>query len=238
MAADPTGALAAAVKEMQRSDPIAREQWGAYCDTHGRGLRDPARHDATFIQNFVSHYNAGMRFEAASAAGAAAGVSAAAGVNAANLAELFKEGQRKSAPWKSAWAQYGQVYGGGVNDPAKHEAEFLVGFMDFLGQRGLLAMQMIAPNLAAPTPAAAAPPTGVKRPRTASATGGAPAAAPAASGDPLKDALVIRVKAYQRSGDDAKAAWATYCDAQLGGVRDPARHDSVTLSQFVVAYGI
>lgn len=235
-ASDQQESLVTTVKDLQRSDHVAKEQWGAYCDTQGGGVRDPAKHNASFIQTFLSQYNAGVRFESATNA---------------NLAELFKEGQRKSANWKSAWAQYCQHYGGGMHDPGKHEVSFLVGFLDFLGQRGHMALTMLpqSPMLGMPGVVGAAP---SKRPRPGMGQGGgltgvyAPGglgsgpsigAAPS-TGDPMKDQLITRVKTYQRSGDEGKQQWWSYCDAQLGGVRDPARHDSAVLNQFITTHGV
>jgi len=205
---DETEALVGKVKEMQRNDATAKEQWWAYCDSHGGGIHDPAKHDAEFIQVFLNQYNSGVRFEQ---------------VTSVHLAELFKEGQRKSTNWKNTWAQYCQHYGGGVHDPGKHEINFLVGFLDFLGQRGNLALSMMSSMMGVPMwqPNPMAPPA--KRARV---------------GDHEKDQLVLRVKAYQRSGEDGKQNWWTYCDNQLGGVRDPARHDCTTLQQFIAAHGV
>merc|ERR1712150_112347 len=60
----------------------------------------------------------------------------------------------------------------------------------------------------------------------------------ATSGDPMKDQLVQRVKAFQRLGQDNKQAWHSYCDANLGGVYDPNRHDMGALQTFISQYGI
>merc|ERR1712050_393844 len=47
--------------------------------------------------------------------------------------------------------------------------------------------------------------------------------------------LVEQVKAFQRGG--GKQQWWDFCDGQLGGVRDPARHDVNTLRQFLQMSG-
>eukprot|EP00420_Gonyaulax_spinifera_P028423 CAMPEP_0197910396 /NCGR_PEP_ID=MMETSP1439-20131203/70822_1 /TAXON_ID=66791 /ORGANISM="Gonyaulax spinifera, Strain CCMP409" /LENGTH=76 /DNA_ID=CAMNT_0043532049 /DNA_START=56 /DNA_END=283 /DNA_ORIENTATION=+ len=56
--------LVQTIKDMQRSDPAAKEQWWAYCDSVGQGVRDPAKHTLVFIQTFINKYNQGLRFEA------------------------------------------------------------------------------------------------------------------------------------------------------------------------------
>merc|ERR1712232_855443 len=97
-----------------------------------------------------------------------------------NLAELFKEGQRKSANFKQAWAQYCQMYGSNKHDPAKYDTTFLVGFLNYLGQRGSLAFQM----------------SGI--------LGGMPGSRGydgniISTGDPTKDSLIQKVKHFQKS---------------------------------------
>jgi len=219
--------LVTKVKEMQRNDTTAKEQWWAFCDTHGGGIHDPAKHDADFIQRFLLQYTQGIRFEP----------TPPQTTNNTQLAELFKEGQRKSSNWKNAWAQYCQHYGGGVHDPGKHEIGFLVNFLDFLGQRGTLALSMMSSMMGGGFQMAqpmgqpmGQPPMG--QPNYMAV----PPAKRARVGETEKDSLVMRVKSYQRSGEEAKQLWWSHCDNQLGGVRDPARHDSVTLQQFITAY--
>jgi len=227
--------LTAQIKEMQRSDATAKEQWWMYCDAEGAGVRDPAKHDASFLATFINSYDSGMRFEPAN-----------------DLGELFKEGQRKSSSWKQAWASYCTLYGDGKSDPTKKDQAFLVGFFDYMGQRGAMALSSMGamasigsmvgmPGMAGMTGMGSmGGMAGMARSTISMGTLGAPAAKrmrtevfPISSGDPEKDALVSRVKAYQRSGDEQKQTWWTYCDTMLGGKRDPAKHDVATLQEFV-----
>lgn len=60
----------------------------------------------------------------------------------------------------------------------------------------------------------------------------------AMSGDPMKDQLVMKVKAFQRLGEENKQAWHHFCDTNLGGVYDPNRHDVGALQMFVSQYGV
>mmetsp|Transcript_30094 Transcript_30094/g.40490 ORF Transcript_30094/g.40490 Transcript_30094/m.40490 type:complete len:222 (+) Transcript_30094:54-719(+) len=217
--------LVSAVKELQRSDPDAKQQWWSYCDALGQGVHDPAKHNESFIQTFIGNYQSGRRFEI----NVPAVVSSA--VDGSNvLAQLCKDGQRKSHPWKQTWAQYCQHYGGGRNDPEKHDATFIQGFLDYVAGRGILALSAAA--------SATDFGSAAKRQRTAYApqmTGGACGG----GGDgQAKGSLVQRIKTYQRSSEEAKEAWGSYCDAHLGGVRDPARHDGATLRQFAENHGV
>jgi len=49
-------------------------------------------------------------------------------------------------------------------------------------------------------------------------------------------ALVERVKALCRSDVTAKSQWCTWCDANVGGTKDPTRMDTQTLQQFFHEY--
>lgn len=52
-----------------------------------------------------------------------------------------------------------------------------------------------------------------------------------------KAALVSTIKEMQRSDSNAREAWWEYCDTQLAGVRDPNRHDSHVLQEFLARQG-
>merc|ERR1712151_862257 len=56
--------------------------------------------------------------------------------------------------------------------------------------------------------------------------------------DPQWESLVARIKSYQKMSDEQKETWWSYCDEQLNGVRDPARHDSETLQYFIDYCGV
>jgi len=59
----------------------------------------------------------------------------------------------------------------------------------------------------------------------------------AAPGQGTADPTVIeRVKALCRSDVAAKSQWCTWCDANLGGTKDPTRMDTETLQQFFHEY--
>jgi len=53
------GDLAEQVKVIQRSDPGAKQAWWDYCDTHLGGVKDPSRHEASVLQEFLNGYNSG-----------------------------------------------------------------------------------------------------------------------------------------------------------------------------------
>merc|ERR1719445_2508494 len=59
--------LVARVKWVQRSDPEGKEQWYAYCDATRTGNRDPSRHTAESLSNFLEAYARGEPVEAGAA---------------------------------------------------------------------------------------------------------------------------------------------------------------------------
>ncbi|CAK0820510.1 unnamed protein product, partial [Prorocentrum cordatum] len=104
----------AQVKEMQRQDPVAKEQWYAYCESFGNNIRDPAKHDPSFIQSFISQYQQGARLEYK---------------EGQEFVKMIKLGQKKSQAWKGVWEAYCDTRKGAdgksTYDPAKHDIGFL-----------------------------------------------------------------------------------------------------------------
>lgn len=195
------------VKEIQKGSAEGHKEWSLWCDARGNGVRDPSKHSLEFLDEFIAHYNGGGRLE----------------VNKSPekvevLAELIKNGQRNSHHWQQAWSLYCQRYGRGVNDPYKHESSFLLGFLDMLAHHACMAMY-------SPMEASYAWPW----PETGSNS--------YESYDPVKDACVQKIKALQRSSEDAKKQWWNFCDSQQGGVRDPTRHTVRVLQEFLSGLG-
>ncbi|CAK0802031.1 unnamed protein product [Prorocentrum cordatum] len=203
--------MADQIKQMQRSDPVAKEQWYAYCEAFGNNIRDPAKHDITFINSFIAQYNSGARLDYK---------------EGQDLAKMVKVGQRRSPAWKSVWEMYTAqrpIDGKPKFDPSVHSVDTLEGFFDFIAQMALAqsgqgaAMSMAMSGVGM---------TGL---------GGGGSRAMQSSPD---DPLVQAVKAFQRQGQEQKEAWHTFCDSTLGGNRDPARHDEATLQQFLSMHGV
>lgn len=243
-----TGGVAAStpretIKNMQRSDPTAKAQWCAYCDQFGDGHRDPHKHDDNFVTTFLDQYNQGHRIEVSVSASLSGGSGSASLSGGSSLKDLIKEGQRKSSNWKQAWQMYCQTYGGGINDPAKHDEKYLIGFIDHVGQcasggsmmGGMDGVSgwgaMGGGGLGMWGPSAGGGP--LKRPRIEAKGGGK-----GGSGDPIKDALVERIKAYQRTSQDQKEQWWQFCATNSADVRDPNRHDTSTLQTFCNSMGV
>jgi len=175
----------------------------------------------------------------------AAGYGAGAG-SGSNLAEMIKTGQRQSESWKTAWKNYCAIYGTGKFDPTKYEDDFIVGFVNYVGDLacGDLGGQADERGFADGG-------SGMKRPMHSAGMGQQPPAKRQAIGgmetaniwgnagatDSSKVDLVNKIKALQRSDPEAKNNWWQFCDENLGGVKDPNRHDADTLAQFLETYG-
>lgn len=152
----------------------------------------------------------------------------------ADVAGLIKLGQRTSAAWKELWSEYAVQYGGGTYDPAKHDPQFLLQFIDHIAQSALGKASHASNYSAAPA----------KRARV-DTSGWAPSVgqgydqwgANLDNGD-LKAQLVNQIKELQRMGDLEKQVWSSWCDTQPGKRKDPAAYDSETLQMFLSSVGV
>lgn len=205
----------AVVKQMQRSSPEAKEQWYAYCEAYGENVRDPAKHDSEFINTFITQFNSGARLEPSK--------------STQTLVQFIKLGQRKSPGWKQVWERYCDTQAKPVDggrpkhDPMMHDSSFIEGFFDYIGRMALSGGGGVPMMGMMGEPAA----------KKMKGTGGMPIAMNMGNMP-----LVNQIKAYQKLGEYQKSNWHNYADQNLGGVRDPARHDAATLQQFVVMYGV
>merc|ERR1719238_71862 len=57
-------------------------------------------------------------------------------------------------------------------------------------------------------------------------------------GGAAKEKLVARIKEFQKENEQQKEIWGSFCDSQLGGKRDPMRHDVSVLQRFCVSQGL
>lgn len=156
-----------------------------------------------------------------------------------DIVNWIKLGQRASGQWKAAWAMYCGLYGQGVNDPARHEEQHLVGFADYLGQLAMADLE--ASGAFVSRPPLQAPLQAPKRHGPAPGGMWAGASPPPMKRQRLEDPgqdLVGRVKAVQRRNPDSKQAWQDFCDAHptLSGIKDPAKHGPADLEAFLIEY--
>lgn len=135
---------------------------------------------------------------------------------------LMKEGQRKSPAWKRCWQAYCASHGQQMFDPAKHDQASLTGFINYLGESGEKMLRMGGPN----TWHSDGPP--LKKMNLGNSFGG----------NPGVNDLVQAVKTFQKQSEENKMSWGNFCDTNLGGKRDPAKHDASILQQFLMSHGV
>jgi hypothetical protein len=167
--------------------------------------------------------------------------SAMAPGSGAPLVDFIKAGQRHSEEWKKAWQSYCVIFGNGKYDPARVDESFLKEFIDYAGaamnqdllaqaeERGVSLEQAQQTNTRGSKRPAQPPAQDFARPSQRPRTGGAAGG----GGGEDKAALVAQIKDLQRSSEETKQAWWTYCDEELNGMRDPNRHPSEVLQAFI-----
>lgn len=262
--------LVESIKALQRSNPETKQAWWDYCDKDLGGIKDPNRHDEGVLETFLSWFGkppAPSRPQQRQPLSTPRGAPPMRGgggrvamvpmttmvmapmagaVGGPDLVGFIKTGQKQSSSFKDAWQTYCGMYGGGINDPGRHEAPFTVGFIDYLGQ---LAQADFGAVAAYPMPMMMGACSGgvspwdkgprkrsggmmydepPKRKKAVGPVGGV-------GGDEKAD-LVDRVKGLQRRDPETKAAWWAFTDENHEGVHDPNRHTKETLQEFLSSY--
>lgn len=238
--ADFCASLQARVKEIQRTDPAGKTAWWQYVDSQGGNVRDPAKHSAFVLQNFISQYDTGVF----------ADISAVEPSGGNSLADLVKEGQRSSFPFKEAWASYVNAMGLQANDPTRQSKETLKGFLDFLGTRAMTAGNSKFGGNGSPNDSVLQAVmdliggTSIGKRDWNNSWGSEPPKKRqnVSTGNAEKDDFVQKVKDFQRSGEEQKQAWWAFCDQQPHDTkvanRDPSRYEIASLQQFCFSNGI
>jgi len=190
------------VKAYQRLGSEQKDAWHSYADLQLGGIRDPARHEANVLQEFIVTHDVPPLSEPATkrmkdSTGAPLGTALQDPMKS-NLVQQIKAFQRANQQQKDAWHEYADTHLGGIRDPARHDAAAL---QDFISAHEV--------------PLVAGGYVGY-----------------VANSDPVKDQLVAQVKAFQSANQEQKEMWHEYADTHLGGTRDPARHDVASLQQF------
>eukprot|EP00444_Apocalathium_aciculiferum_P047157 CAMPEP_0183505906 /NCGR_PEP_ID=MMETSP0371-20130417/7010_1 /TAXON_ID=268820 /ORGANISM="Peridinium aciculiferum, Strain PAER-2" /LENGTH=271 /DNA_ID=CAMNT_0025701709 /DNA_START=54 /DNA_END=867 /DNA_ORIENTATION=+ len=168
------------VKELQKTDPLCKEQWAKYTVTEGGGTKDPAKHDVSFLHRFLEIRGS---------------IEVTGAYASCSLADFFREACKLSPTFKQAWKVYRQGMGESPSDdPSRHSRDALTNALEFMAQAGLTMMTIGGMT----TPEEAWQP-GAKRLK--SDTSGL---------DPAKLTLVNKVKEFQKSGDEQKQAWWSF----------------------------
>jgi hypothetical protein len=205
------------VKEMQRMDREAKDQWIAYTDMYGQGRRDPSRHTGEFLQEFLNMWYGRKRLPVHEDAG--------------GVGDMVRVMGKKSASFKKAWLRWCEICGHSETDPSQHHPAVHVKFLDYIADKA---------NLVSPPIVGMIPGVGMvsmdgpvaKKPRT---EGGGKSWE---TGDPAKDKLIMQIKAFQRQSDENRDMWRRFCDDNHASVLDPARHEASVLFDFVARFNV
>eukprot|EP00440_Ansanella_granifera_P010945 gb/GFBE01011869.1/.p1 GENE.gb/GFBE01011869.1/~~gb/GFBE01011869.1/.p1 ORF type:complete len:309 (+),score=83.87 gb/GFBE01011869.1/:1-927(+) len=200
-------ALVTQIKELQRTDPNAKQAWTDFSDTQLNGARDPNRQDEAVLANFLTLYSTG---------GLSSIQQQAAAYRAAPPTPMDKiKLLQKSDPLaRQAWTDYCDAMLGGIKDPNRHDPNTINQFLQLYQTGGAPAVQ-----------------------QAARAWGGGNGKGMGKGGGTLTD-LCSFIKAGQKaSPEHFRTAWVTYCTVYGGGRCDPGRHDESFVSGFVEYIG-
>jgi len=253
------------VKEIQRGNQAAKDQWLAFTSTMGGGTRDPSRHDAAFLQEYINGMMMGQSFGAPPAQQPMMAAFGGCG-GAGDLASLAAfggcggGGDLASQEFLSAVAS-GQTFENapGIDTGLAEAIKLLQKKSNYFKQiwetfcmtSGGGRMDPLRHDHAFhanffETLAGAANGVGAMGGGGGMAAGpdqnpakrarmGMPGAGGASSS---KQQLVDRVKNFQKLDQGSKDLWNLYTDTYLGGVRDPGRHDEAILKEFCDNHGV
>merc|ERR1712194_485444 len=216
-------ALVSKVKQAQRDG--GKDAWLQHCDSEAGGMRDPTRHTAISLRQFLDTID--LPSEAVpSGSSPLGGCAVSAQATDMQLVEKVKKAQRESPHWKDLWRKFCDSDGGGVYDPMRHENGFS---QRYLTDNNIQVEVANGRSAVGEIASANARSSGLFiRPG-----GATPIGAHATAGSSTVEPLVQRVKDAQRSSEEFKKAWHKICDADGHGVRDPARHDAAFLLRFL-----
>eukprot|EP00756_Hemistasia_phaeocysticola_P020449 Hpha_TRINITY_DN15719_c1_g1::TRINITY_DN15719_c1_g1_i1::g.36746::m.36746 len=139
--------LVIAIKTLQRSGDHWRLAWGAYCDAHGQGVRDPVKHHEGWLRQALAaisdgtgpRHAGGSRqgtrfapgqgktrvFPAGGGGGYGGGGGGGRGGGFQGMVEQVKHRQRSDPQWHNAWGNYCRANGQGICDPNRHTEDYL-----------------------------------------------------------------------------------------------------------------
>eukprot|EP01062_Namystynia_karyoxenos_P079101 TRINITY_DN8283_c0_g1_i1.p1 TRINITY_DN8283_c0_g1~~TRINITY_DN8283_c0_g1_i1.p1 ORF type:complete len:324 (+),score=67.70 TRINITY_DN8283_c0_g1_i1:83-1054(+) len=113
------------VKDRQKESALFKRVWSEYVSAHGGGKRDPAAHEAAFLQQALVRCE-----ESVAAAGDTSELD--------RVVERVKQGMKASADWAARWREFaevkGNVTGAAGRDPALYDLEFLRASIQHCGE--------------------------------------------------------------------------------------------------------
>jgi len=247
------------IKTLQRTDPAAKQAWWDYCDHHLEGAKDPNRHEADTLHDFLTNYENGgsvgkgkgryrsiiparapgpsrpsNRFNPPSGHNLAMEIRNLARPIAAtpHLASPLVDSVKTGQRSSSHFKHAWHTYCTMYGHGMYDPAKHEESFVkSFLDYMGEVTVKCLESleGIDSETPA--------KRPIAAiGSLDTAPAVKRPRLADNTKGSLVEQIKALQRTSPELKEAWWTFCEAEHGGIKDPNRHSEEVLQQFLSDY--
>jgi len=104
------------LKHLQRTSDAGKKAWQSWCDEAHQGVRDPNRHEAETLQEFLTWYELEGGLEPADP-------------EKEGLVQRVKELQRSDGVFKEAWAAHCDERHGGRHDPNRQSAADIRSFL-------------------------------------------------------------------------------------------------------------
>lgn len=197
--------LVAMVKQYQRLDQRQKDLWNLYADTYLNGIRDPARHESTTLHEFCVNHQV-PQVDMSAAAPMPAPMPPPMGIGGGTGMMGIANRNVPPPPPPAGAVNAGLYMGGGLQQQVNSGMGGLPLMDQQMGMGGDFG-------------------GGCGGCMTTSMGNEMNAAMPP---DPIKDALVDRVKNFQRSGKENAECWSSFC----GKHRDPSRHEAAKLQEF------
>jgi len=238
--------LVAAVKYLQRTDPVAKDSWWNMCDNQYAGNRDPSRHDELILRNFLDMNGGAENLIAAANANPAAQRQkehqqqpqqqrSFSTHSKDELVQGLKHLQRTDPSAKQAWQDMCDNQHNNIRDPNRHSEAALISFLDVYGGADQICSQVSGTKRSAThsgfdqsyTQQQKWQPYGTTGSNAGSSGGGGGGAAAGAI------PLAYVIKSCQRISPAWKNAWHAYCDANGQRFYDPSKHEDSFLQGFI-----
>jgi len=212
--------MAQMVRIGQRKSRPFKATWEAYCSMNGATMHDPAKHDDQFITTFLDSLGT-------------------LGMERMGMGGMGGMGLKRGFDQMSGMGGMGGMQkrpnlGTDMSDPVK--AQLVEAVKKFQKEHGKVAWHALCD-----TELGGSRDPSRHSPEILKAfldQQGVPVQIVQLdmSNTPQKMHCVQRVKNFQKEGADKKEVWHQYCDAELGGNRDPSRHSAEALQNFLDIY--
>jgi len=229
--------LAQMVRIGQRKSRPFKAAWQAYCSMNGSNMHDPAKHDDSFITNFLDSLGTlGMERMGMGGQMGGMGMTGQMGGQMGGMGGGLKRGFDQMGGMGMTGMQKKPNLGMADMDPVKMQlVEAVKKYQKEQPEMKVHWHTYCDTELGGSRDPSRHSPEVLKAFLDQQ---GVPVqiAQLDMSNSPHKMQCVQRVKNFQKESADKKEVWHQYCDAELGGHRDPSRHSAEALQNFLNVY--